>query len=206
MHMKSSSLKRMLVAGSAAVVLGGAAVGVAAAQQVPTNTGTPTAHTRFESFIDALAAKLNVSPETLKQDIRQVRQEQGLNGPRGGHEGLGWFGDRGGMRGVVGHELQVAADALKIPVDQLRTELRGKSLADVARAHNVDPTVVADALKADAHARIDQAVSSGKLTADRAATLKQRVDARLDQMMTRTLPQRPAHGPRDNPSGQGGQG
>ncbi len=199
MTMRSSSLTRTLVAGSAAVIIGGAAIGVAAAQQAPaSNNGTPTTQqNRFDQFINALAAKLNITPDTLKQDIQQVRQEQGLNGPRGDHGfgAFGRFGERPGMHMALGQELQVVAKTLNISVDQLRQELQGHSLADVATAHNVQPSVVADALKADVNSRIDQAVTNGKLAADRASTLKQRADARIDQLMTQTIPPRPANGP-----------
>ncbi len=73
------------------------------------------------------------------------------------------------MAGIVGQEAQVAAQAIGISVDQLRQEIQGKSLAQVAQAHNVDPATVANAIKADLHNRVDQQV---------------------DQLMTRTMTQR----------------
>ena len=55
-----------------------------------------------------------------------------------------------------------AAKAIGISVDQLRRELQGKSLAQVAQDHNVQPSAVAQALKNAANAHIDQAVQSGR--------------------------------------------
>ena len=72
---------------------------------------------------------------------------------------------------------------------QLRTELAGKSLTQVAQAHQKDPKAVADALKNAAHQRIDQAVSNNRVTADQANQQKTTVDQRIDQLMTQVMPQ-----------------
>ncbi len=191
--MPSLTIKRTLAAAGVALLLGGAAVGVVGAQQTPTPpTGQQTspAQTRYQQFLDAVAAKLGITSDKLKQAIDQTRQEQGLQGRRIGPHGWGWGfpGARGHLRGVLGHELTVAAKAIGIDASQLRQELPGKSLADVARAHNVDPATVATALKTDADSRIDSLVTNGRLQADRAAELKQRAEQRIDQLMNRTLP------------------
>src|SRR5947199_366586 len=86
--------------------------------------------------------------------------------------------------GADGPSLDAAAQAIGITTAQLRQEWPGKSLSDVATAHNVAPTKVADALKAAETARIDQAVSNGRLTADQANQAKQQANARIDQLMT----------------------
>src|SRR5205823_2511598 len=63
-----------------------------------------------------------------------------------------------GMRAAGGAELGVAATAIGITEDQLRTELKaGKTIAQVAQAHNVDVQKVIDALVADAKAKLQQA-------------------------------------------------
>jgi hypothetical protein len=76
-----------------------------------------------------------------------------------------------------------------ISVDQLRQELPGKSLAQVASAHNKNPSDVATALKNAANQQIDQAVSSGRLTADQGNQRKQQVDQQIDQRMNQVTPQ-----------------
>jgi hypothetical protein len=55
---------------------------------------------------------------------------------------------------------------------------------------------VATALKNAAHQRIDQAVSSGRLTADQGNTQKTQADQRIDQLVNQVLPQRGPGGPR----------
>jgi L-serine deaminase len=159
------------------LVLGGAAVGIAAAQTTPTPAAGQQAQSGYQAFVDALAKRLNITPANLQTAIGQARTDAGL--PAGG--GFpGGAGARGGKRGS-GEDLTAAATAIGIPADQLRTELNGKSLAQVAQAHGKSATDVATALKNAAHTRIDQAVTAGKLTVAQAATEKTSVDQRIDQ-------------------------
>jgi hypothetical protein len=181
-----------LAVGGATLALGGVAANVVGAQQAPTASPTPRSappttspggdkQAHHEQFLNALAAKLNVSPDRLKQAMDETRRELGIpDRPRGG------FGMHGGAG--FGRGLEVAAGAVGLSVEQLRQELPGKTLADVARSHNVDPTTVANALKADANARIDQAAAAGRITADQVAQAKQRAAERIDQLMTRQAP------------------
>jgi transposase-like protein len=178
-------------------------------QQAPgPNRPDPAARQqRHQQFLAAVAAKLNVSAEQLQQAMDQARQElgqpqrgqgrfgPGFGGPR--HGGPGFFGPGGQRgpgpggferRGGFGGGLVAAAQAMNLSVDQLRQELPGKSLADVARAHSVDPSTVANALKAQAGTRLDQAVTAGRLTADQAAQMKQRQSERIDQLMNQPAP------------------
>jgi hypothetical protein len=218
-------LKRTLVttAVAATLVAGGAAASVAGAQQAtPTPSSvqpTPQAKARMgavqeriDQYLSTLAAKLGVSVDKLKQALQETRQELGREAnrqaPFRGAPGLpgrpGLPGSQRGLgpaivRGVVSFSLDSAAKAIGITAEQLRQELPGNSLADVARAHNVEPAKVAEALKADAAARIDQAVANGRLQADRAADLKARAAQQIDQSMNRQVPQRiqpPARGGR----------
>jgi transposase-like protein len=190
--MVSAKLKRAIAVaalGGATLGLGGTTAYVVSAQQTPTpttqttpgpNQGRQDEQARRDQFLSSLASKLNVTPDRLKQAIDQTRQELGIQGGPGGR--------RGGERGGFGMELNTAAQAMNLSADQLRQELPGKSLADVARAHNVDPNTVANALKDAATKRIDQAVTDGRIPADRAAQMKQDLSSRIDQMMTRQVP------------------
>jgi len=181
----SHSIRRLALAGAAVLVLGGAAVGIAAAQAQPATTPSGQ-QSGYQRFIDALAKRLNISTQTLETAVTQARSDAGL--PAGGQGFPG--GGRGGRgpRGF-GFELDAAATAIGITPEQLRTELPGKSLAQVAQAHGKNATDVATALKNAAHQRIDQAVTSGKLTADQANPQKQQADQRIDQFVNQTLPQ-----------------
>lgn len=201
--MTSLGIKRTLAAAGAVVLLGGAALGVSYAQTPPARTATPSATAqagqRGQKFLDALAARLGITTDKLQQAIDGARQDAGL--PARGQGGFpGPHGGPGGPHGSFGARgffaPDVAAKAIGITADQLRQELPGKSLTDVAKAHNADPAKVAAALKDAEHTRIDQAVTNGRLTADQATQAKQRADAAVDQMMTRQFPTGMPRGPR----------
>jgi hypothetical protein len=81
---------------------------------------------------------------------------------------------------------KVAAEAIGIPVEDLGAEVKaGKSLTEIATAHGVAPQTVSDALIAAANTRIDQAVTNGKLTAERATEVKAKVPERVAKLMDR---------------------
>jgi transposase-like protein len=197
--MVSNGLKRavaVLAVGGATVVLGGMAAGTASAQQTPTPAQSPTPRqgvtgtqgadrqAQQDNFLAALAAKLNVTVDQLKQAMQQTRQELGIpERGQGGHGGPGAQQGRGGP----GIGLEAAARAIGIDANQLRQELAGKSLADVARAHGIDPSTVASALKTEATTRIDQAVTAGRLTADQANAMKQNLDQRINEQLNRQM-------------------
>jgi hypothetical protein len=190
------SFRRVLAAGGAVLVLGGAAVGIAAAQTQPTPAAGQQAQNGYQAFVDALAKRLNITPANLQTAIGQARTDAGL--PAGG-QGFPKPGGPGGpgRRGPGGGEdLTAAATAIGISADQLRTELNGKSLAQVAQAHSKTAADVATALKNAAHTRIDQAVTAGRLTAAQAATQKTAVDQRIDQQVNEVK----------QPGGKGGPG
>ncbi len=198
--MVSNGLKRavaVLAVGGATVVLGGMAAGTVSAQQTPTPAQSPTPRqgvtgtqgadreAQQDNFLAALAAKLNVTVDQLKQAMQQTRQELGIpERGQGGHTKSGAQGGRGGP----GIGLDAAARAIGIEANQLRQELAGKTLADVARAHGVDPNTVGSALKNEAITRIDQAVTAGRLTAEQANAMKQSLDQRIDQQLNRQAP------------------
>jgi hypothetical protein len=192
------SIRHGVVAGAAVLVLAASAVGIAAAQTQPTPT-PGTTQNGYQAFVDALAKRLNISTSTLQTAISQARTDAGLpagNGFPGPGHGFGPGGPKGGGFGPRGFfDLNTAATAIGISADQLRTELPGKSLAQVASAHGKSAADVATALKNAAHTRIDQAVSAGRLTADQGNTQKTQVDQRIDQVVNQVLPQRgPARG------------
>ncbi len=116
----------------------------------------------MQEIFSAVAAKLGVTTDQLREAFRSAWSEHAgaASGRAGGQPGgsqQGWRGAHGMATGsAMRAGLNAAAQAIGITPEQLRQELPGKSLADVARAHNVDPNVVANALKAEASTRIDQ--------------------------------------------------
>ena len=207
-------MKKALVGGAAALMLGGATIGMAFAQPAPAGPIASLAsvvqeqdgHPDMQAFIDRVAQKLGVPSDKLKTAIEEARKELGMDkgGPgkeRGDHpRGFGFRVD-----------LHVAAQAIGITDGQLRQELPGKSLTQVAQAHSKNPADVATALKNAANAQIDKAVTAGRIPADQAATRKTEAATRIDDMMTKVMPQMPPggqngpRGPRGNGQQQPGQ-
>jgi polyhydroxyalkanoate synthesis regulator phasin len=204
----SRSLRVGLAASVAVLVLGGAAVGIAAAQAQPTPSAQ-AGQNRYQAFVDALAKRLGVSSANLETAISGARTDAGMPAGGQGFPGAG-RGGNGGPRGRAGFgaDLNTAATAIGIPVAQLRTELAGKSLAQVATAHGKTANDVATALKNAANTRIDQAVTAGKLTADKANTLKTQIGTRIDQLVNqvRPAPGTAGQGRPGGPGRPGGQG
>src|SRR5438105_12013283 len=90
-----SSIRRVAIAAVAVLVLGGAAVGIVAAQSQPTPSGQQ-GQSGYQKFIDALAHRLNVSSQTLETAVGQARQDAGLPANGTGFPGAA---GRGGPRG-----------------------------------------------------------------------------------------------------------
>ena len=201
--MKGVLLKRALVAGAAALVLTGGAISL-----MPGATATPYAEAAdpggpgIQAFIDLVARKLGITSEKLSTAMTEARKELGI--PERGH-GPG-MGDR---RMGPPVDLSVAAQAIGITPEQLRQELPGKSLAQVAQAHSKTAGDVATALKNADNKRVDEAVAAGKLTAEQAAHRKQQVAQRIEELVNHVMPQHGAgpgprcgeHGPRPNAPG-----
>lgn len=121
-------------------------------------------------------------------------------------EGAGKPGGPG--RGTRRAHLSVAATALGMTEEALRAELQaGKSLAAVAGDRT--PELVA-ALVADAHARIDRAVTDGKLTPEQAAERKAHLTEHVTAHVNATRPAGAGrrghrHDPPPAPSENGGE-
>ena len=78
----------------------------------------------------------------------------------------------------------VVTQTIGIDRTTLRAELRsGKTIAEIATEHNVQPQTVIDALVAAANKKIDAAVAAGKLTPERASRLEARLPARITQLV-----------------------
>jgi hypothetical protein len=91
------------------------------------------------------------------------------------------------LRGAAG----VVTKAIGIDRPTLRQELRnGKTIADIAGDHNVDPQTVADALVAAAMKRLDAAVTAGRITSERASKIEQRLPDRITKLVNTWHPKR----------------
>lgn len=185
------SLRRGVAAGGVvALLMAGSAVGIASAQTAPAATPTTTAQNRQagnQAFVDALAKRLNISSTALQTAITQARSDAGL--PANGGFGPGGGGPGGAGGRGFGRNLDAAAQVIGLSSAQLRQELSGSTLTNVATAHGKNPADVAAALKNAVHTRIDQEVTAARLTTAEATQQKQQIDQRIDQQMTEVMPQ-----------------
>jgi hypothetical protein len=127
----------------------------------------------------------------LSERITDLVERDGL---RGGPNGEGGFGHRGRLV-----DLAVAADALGVTEDELRTELEGgSSIADIATEKGVDLQTVIAALVADATADIDEKLAAGDIDQERADALKADLSERITDLVERDglRSGRPGRGPR----------
>lgn len=86
----------------------------------------------------------------------------------------GWFHQH--HRDIRKEAVESAAKTIGIPVEELRADFKaGQSIAEVATAKGVDPQKVVETWVQGADARIDQAVTDGKLTQDQADKAKAKV-------------------------------
>lgn len=84
---------------------------------------------------------------------------------------------------------KVVLDTIGIDRKTLRSELRsGKTIGEIASAHNVEPTAVVDALVSAVTAKLDAAVSAGKIKAERAEKIEARLPARFTKLVNEWHP------------------
>jgi hypothetical protein len=184
----ASNTRRAMLVSGAAVILAVAAISVASAQQPPAPSPAAPGQAaqpgqRQQAFLEALSRRLGIPTDRLQQAIIEARTEVGMR------PGFGFGRGEGGHRFGRGVNASVVAQAIGITVQQLRQELPGKSLAQVAEAHGRNPADVATALKNTVNQRIDQRAATGRLTAERATQLKERRAQRIDQLMNQVVPQ-----------------
>jgi DNA-binding transcriptional regulator YdaS (Cro superfamily) len=185
---KSHLFKRGLIAGVAVLILGGAAVGVAAAQAQP-STPTQTQGPR-QKFLEALASRLHVSVDQLNQAITGARQDAGLpardpNAAHGRHGVRPGFLGRGAPFGAfLGKEADAVAALFKESTTDLRSELPGNTLADLATKHGVKSEDVVNTIVKVANDQLNQTAQSRNITADRVSQIKQQISERAQQFVT----------------------
>jgi len=90
------------------------------------------------------------------------------------------------LRHLAKAAVKDAAGVIGIEPKELLSDLKaGQSIAEVATAHGVDPQTVIDKLVTDASARVDQAVTNGKLTAEQAAKIKAALPDRVTKLVNK---------------------
>lgn len=209
--MKKKSV--LLAVGSA--LIGGLGVGVVGITTMATADSRPAAEITTDSTVPAGASGTAGTADAPPADAKQGRRDHlsdaldplvkdGTITQAQADKVIDAIVSAEPMRGPGGRmPLDVVAKAIGITVETLRSELDGtKSIADVAKAHSVDVQKVIDALVADATARIDEAVTAGKVTAEQAATRKSTLEARITERVNNVAPI--GRGGRGGPGGHGG--
>src|SRR5688572_18576520 len=175
------SIRTFLAVGGAAVVLGAAALGAATmvqAQATPTPAPTSTPGQQQQQrqntqdrYLQALATRLNVTVDRLREAMQQARQDAGIPDrpatPFDGH-GRGGFPGRGPL-GFPGQQNQALATLFNITPEQLRTELPGKTIAEVAQAHGKTAQDAINTIVTTSNQQIDQMATQRNLSAERVA-------------------------------------
>lgn len=128
-----------------------------------------------------------------------------------GFGGPGFGPGKGGPRDGIGRGFfaggQELAGFLGIPEDQLRTELRDSSLADVAAKHNKTRDDLKKFLTDAMNQRLSDAVTNGRLTQAQADTARTAFTNNLDQMIdAKRGAGMPGLGPRRSGTPHAGQG
>lgn len=196
-----------VVAGAvlALALVGGIVAGVAQARpgEQPAPPGQQRQE-RAEEFLDRLAQNLGVSPERLREALRQTALQQvdaavaagrltpeqaerarerinagnfGPFGPRGERAGPG----RGLRLGIA----QIARECLGITPAQLADEVRGRSLAEVAGMHGQSREQLRQCIVASVQQRVAGAVGNGRLTQQQADRMLARLEERVDELINR---------------------
>ena len=100
------------------------------------------------------------------------------------HSGQWMKGGPGGY-GMAGHLMAGVAKDLNISTTTLRTDLKdGQSLATIAQANGSSAASLESTLLASAQAKIQSAVSAGKITSAQATSIESHLSTMIDQMVT----------------------
>jgi polyhydroxyalkanoate synthesis regulator phasin len=202
MTIRWKSKKLLAVAAAVIAVGGGTGAGVAATQ-----ANDPSSER--QAFLADAASRLGVQQSQLSDALEQAaldrldaavaagrltadqasRIRQAIQSGQGMPFGPG---RPGGHRGAFA---EAAADYLGLTTDELRAQIEGgKSLAQVAQAQGKSVDGLKQAMLADAKSHLDVAVTGGKLTADQAKQILDRLTSHIDDLVNHAGP--PAMGPR----------
>jgi hypothetical protein len=178
------------------------------------DSGAKGKQSRDQHLKDALAPLVANGTITQSQADAVIKalEDAAPKGDGHGGRGMGGFGF-GGLR--MGFD--TAAKTIGIPTGDLMKALAGgQSVADVAKAHTVDPQKVIDALVADAKARLDKAVGANKLSQDQADQILLKEAKVIGDLVNGSLPKMPfgfghggfgfGHGGQGGPGAPGAQG
>jgi hypothetical protein len=193
------NIRRIAALGGALVVLGVAATAVTVVQAQTAPTPTPTTRQNVaEKYTQALATRLHVTVDQLKQAMQDARKDAGLPEPGtrpapGMHRGAGPGGPGGaarpggfgfGFRGLLGQQADAVAGLFKEDRAALLAELGGKTLAEVAATHNVSTQDLVNTIVTTGNEQIDRMAQARNLSADQVRQMKQKMSERVQEFVT----------------------
>jgi len=187
-------VRKKIVIATTAGVLGLSGLALAAPALGATDGAGTSASSAVERITEALSGLVDDGSITQEQadEVAGTLSEAGL-----GH---------GGPHGGGGRGLEVAATALGMTEDELRTalEVDGTTLADVAEDQGVAVDDLVAALVQAQEERIAQAVEDGRLSQEEADAKLADVEERVTERVNSDAPVRGGgHGPRGDDGGTG---
>jgi hypothetical protein len=158
----------------------------------------------LDTVVNAIAS---ADHDRIEQFVNNPLPKWGPGGPGGPGKGFGGFG----AAGAIKDQFATAAKALGVTTQELMTDLRnGQSIADVAKAKNVDVNTVINDMVNAAKQQITDAKNAGKLTDAQATKLENNLADRITQLVNGKLGGkgfgRFGHGGYGGPGGPGGPG
>ena len=177
-------------------VLPASALNTAVTQTAGSSSGAPASdpsakcegpRARFKGVLDGLVQDGTIDQTQEDKIIQAFKDAAPANNPDNGRRGKGF---ERGRHPVLEGMLDTAATTIGVSDADLRSALQsGKSVADVAKEHNVDPATVVTAIVDAGNTKIDEAVTNGKITQERADKMKSHLSDAATKFVNHTRPE-----------------
>jgi len=145
---------------------------------------------KFKDVLDGLVQNGTISQDQEDKIIQAFKDAKDAEHEQ--HPGAGPLGRRGhgvGPGRILEGMVDVAANTIGVQPSDLTSELKnGKSVADVATEHTVDPQTVVQAIVDAGNKKIDEAVANDKLTSTQADKLKSHLPDAATKFVNHTRP------------------
>jgi len=141
---------------------------------------------KFKDVLDGLVQDGTITQDQEDKIIQAFKDAKPERQP-----GTGPLGRRGrvGPGEILKGMVDVAANTIGVPPADLANELKsGKSVADVANEHNVDPQTVVQAIVDAGNKKVDDAVANGKLTSTQGDKVKSHLSDAATKFVNHTRP------------------
>jgi len=142
---------------------------------------------KFKEVLDGLVNDGTISQDQEDKIIQAFKDAKPDKAPGQGPRGRRGHGPAAGQ--ILEGMVDVAANTIGVQPSDLTNELKnGKSVADVATAHNVDPQTVVQAIVDAGNKKVDDAVTNGKLTPEQGDKIKSHLSDAATKFVNHTRP------------------